>query len=170
MPLPRLAFLAGICGLLTALHCMLASPIARRLGRQGLIRPEPTDVLSHLLVIHQQMRLVQTMVETADSFQGKQMDIIVLSCVRAGRASGGGSKSLGFLDDVRRINVAITRARHASELLQPGALADSSWQPDSRILAARRLMGQSSSQAFGGRTSLTMRLCCCLPLQGPSVP
>ena len=41
------------------------------------------------------------------------MDVIVLSCVRAGRPGGGGGKSLGFLDDVRRINVAITRARCA---------------------------------------------------------
>ena len=50
------------------------------------------------------------MVETVDSFQGKQMDVIVLSCVRAGRSAASG-RGLGFLDDVRRINVAITRAR-----------------------------------------------------------
>ena len=55
------------------------------------------------------------MVETADSFQGKQMDVIVLSCVRGSTATKPGvARSLGFLDDVRRINVAITRARCAA--------------------------------------------------------
>ena len=62
---------------------------------------------------------LQVMVETADSFQGKQMDVIVLSCVRGSAANkAGGARSLGFLDDVRRINVAITRARYGATLLQ----------------------------------------------------
>jgi senataxin len=47
-------------------------------------------------------------IETVDSFQGKQLDVVILSCVRA--AGGGG---LGFVTDVRRMNVAITRAKRA---------------------------------------------------------
>lgn len=54
----------------------------------------------------------EVMVETVDSFQGKQMDVVILSCVRATSARTG-SGSVGFVADVRRMNVAITRARRA---------------------------------------------------------
>ncbi len=47
------------------------------------------------------------MIETVDSFQGKQLDVIILSCVRASDRRSG----VGFLADVRRMNVAITRAK-----------------------------------------------------------
>lgn len=70
-------------------------------------------------LLHDVSMNLQVMVETADSFQGKQMDVIVLSCVRGSAANkAGGPRSLGFLDDVRRINVAITRARYGQTLLQ----------------------------------------------------
>ena len=43
---------------------------------------------------------------TADSSQGKEKDIVILSCVR----SGG---SIGFLDDMHRLNVMLTRSKYA---------------------------------------------------------
>ena len=49
------------------------------------------------------------MIETVDSFQGKQLDVVILSCVRASEGRAG----VGFLADVRRMNVAITRAKAA---------------------------------------------------------
>ena len=39
--------------------------------------------------------------------QGREVDVVVLSCVRTGRGS------LGFVSDYRRANVALSRAREA---------------------------------------------------------
>lgn len=54
-------------------------------------------------------------VATVDSYQGKEMSIILISCVRAPSKQQKNKKkgvpSLGFLTDVGRVNVALTRAR-----------------------------------------------------------
>jgi len=50
------------------------------------------------------------MVDTVDSFQGQEKDIIIFSSVRSKTVGGGGH---GFVADFRRVNVALTRAREA---------------------------------------------------------
>lgn len=46
-------------------------------------------------------------VNTVDAFQGREAKIVIFSAVRA-----AGSHGIGFLSDVRRMNVALTRAKH----------------------------------------------------------
>ncbi len=51
----------------------------------------------------------QIEVNTVDGFQGREKDVIIFSCVR--------THGIGFLQDERRLNVAITRAKHACVLV-----------------------------------------------------
>ena len=45
-------------------------------------------------------------VNTVDGFQGQERDVVLISLVRANEDG-----QIGFLNDLRRMNVAITRAR-----------------------------------------------------------
>lgn len=84
----------------------------------GIITPyrEQFDLLRHKFKDYRKDPLLQ--LNTVDGFQGREFDVIILSCVRAGEINpysyNGRSKrpSIGFVKDARRLNVAVTRAKY----------------------------------------------------------
>lgn len=58
-------------------------------------------------------RIIDTIdFNTTDAFQGRERDIIIFSCVRASPEGG-----IGFLSDIRRMNVGLTRAKSSLYVL-----------------------------------------------------
>ncbi|KAJ7069799.1 SEN1 N terminal-domain-containing protein [Mycena amicta] len=71
---------------------------------------------------------------TVDGFQGQEKSIIILSCVRAGPSQ----ETIGFLSDVRRMNVALTRAKSSLFVLGNGPTLSRSNDVWKRIIADAR--------------------------------
>ncbi|MCK6546879.1 AAA domain-containing protein [Myxococcota bacterium] len=55
-------------------------------------------------------------VDTVDGFQGREKEVVIISCVRSNPDG-----EIGFLADVRRMNVALTRARRKLVIIGDGA-------------------------------------------------
>lgn len=75
-------------------------------------------------------------VMTADSSQGKEKDIVIISCVRSG-------DSIGFLNDSHRMNVMLTRSKNALYIvgnLTQLSLQDPNWQALLNHARAKRLV------------------------------
>lgn len=76
----------------------------------GVISPYRSQVqyLRSLIRRNEYLRPLrsQISVNTVDAFQGQERDVIIISLVRANE-----NGQIGFLSDLRRMNVAITRAR-----------------------------------------------------------
>ncbi|KAJ3747263.1 AAA domain-containing protein [Lentinula detonsa] len=66
--------------------------------------------------------LTQVDFRTVDGFQGQEKDVIILSCVRA----GPGIVNIGHVKDIRRMNVAITRAKSSLFILGNAATLERS--------------------------------------------
>jgi senataxin len=60
---------------------------------------------------------IEIAINTVDSFQGQERDIVLFSTVRSSKKNNsindnqGGGESIGFLKDFRRMNVALSRAK-----------------------------------------------------------
>lgn len=95
---------------------------ARRLLRRGLAPRDlavitPYEAEARLLRAHlADARAAGLEIGTVDGFQGREKEAVVVDLVRS-NADG----DLGFLADVRRMNVALTRARRALVVVGDGA-------------------------------------------------
>lgn len=73
-------------------------------------------------------------VHTVDSFQGKEAEAVIICTVRTGN-------SVGFWNDYRRLNVALTRAKHALRII--GNL--STWQSEKGPLNDFYMFGKENN-------------------------
>ncbi|KAJ6260855.1 hypothetical protein Dda_3516 [Drechslerella dactyloides] len=78
-------------------------------GKIGIITPYKTQLqaLRQKFMENYGDQILKTVdFNTTDAFQGREREIIIFSCVRASQRS-----TVGFLSDIRRMNVGLTRAR-----------------------------------------------------------
>ena len=88
----------------------LAVSEVRRLLAAGM-RPQDVAVISPYDAQVQKIRqlledVADLEIDTVDGFQGREKEAVIVSLVRSNAAG-----ELGFVADIRRINVALTRAR-----------------------------------------------------------
>lgn len=93
-------------------------------GRIGIITPYRSQLSllrSRFLGAFGSQVMEEMELNTVDGFQGREVDILVVSTVRAAGPPSGTTetnfKSIGFVADVRRMNVALTRAKHSLWIL-----------------------------------------------------
>ncbi|KAI7731100.1 hypothetical protein M8C21_001948 [Ambrosia artemisiifolia] len=87
-------------------------------GRIGIITPYRSQLSllrSRFSVAFGSCILDEMELNTVDGFQGREVDILVVSTVRAssGATEMNSNRGIGFVADVRRMNVALTRAKHS---------------------------------------------------------
>ncbi|MDI3495312.1 MAG: hypothetical protein PWQ72_1439 [Pseudothermotoga sp.] len=91
------------------LEAKIVSLIVRKFVENGL---EETDIgvitpyNDQVDLIKKMLQLEKVQISSVDGFQGREKEVIVLSFVRSNEEN-----EIGFLDDVRRLNVSITRAK-----------------------------------------------------------
>ena len=93
----------------------LVEEIAERLLSAG-IRPEDIAIISpyddQVALIRKMLRVEGLEIKTVDGFQGREKEVVIVSFVRSNK-----SREIGFLRDLRRLNVSITRAKRKLVLI-----------------------------------------------------
>lgn len=75
----------------------------------GIITPYRRQ-RTHIIEALKNYNQLKDSVYTIDSIQGTEFDVVIVSLVRAFNPKNG-NKKVGFLDDMRRLNVALSRAK-----------------------------------------------------------
>lgn len=118
--------------------------MAKEAAADGMWRAESPGVTSlehlsgtcpsrtHRLITHTVHSLagwdggVEPSVHTVDGSQGAEADVVIVSFVRSNPPRGNKGTRIGFVDDARRLNVALTRARHALVMVGDAATLEAS--------------------------------------------
>lgn len=91
---------------------------------------------------------LENCVYTIDNIQGQEYDVVILSFVRSFR----GRRTVGFLDDLRRLNVALSRAK--KKLIMVGNL-DTLCRPEAH--RANGLGGKLPEEVFASLKKVSVR-------------
>lgn len=78
-------------------------------GKVGIITPYKSqlrELKQSFMQVYGQTIIEDIDFNTTDAFQGRESEVIIFSCVRASPSGG-----IGFLQDIRRMNVGLTRAK-----------------------------------------------------------
>ena len=84
------------------------------MGKIAIITPYRSQVQDFISAMRELPIEIGSSIEinTVDGFQGREKDIVIFSCVRSGHETfHSNNNQIGFLNDARRLNVAITRAK-----------------------------------------------------------